>query len=944
MDYPFCINSLLNSKKIIPITCIALLALSSLPLYTLIGVAGAETVFSDDFSSGNFNQWTTKATGSGASQSVSNGVAQFNTPAGGNGGYSYVIKSSFSSATTDVITASQDVYISEVPSGFAAGLGAIFILIVTDASNNGNIQVSIDGSQKWGVYVGGYPTFTYSLQTTGSSPQSNVWYHLDLAIDNPNHTVTLSVNGTVVVSATQNQFTDTAHTILLGSGAQDYCNTGRVHQVQVDNVGFNISGSSSPTPTPTPTVTPTPTPTASPTPSPTPTVTPTPTASPTPTPTATPTPTPTPTATPTPTPTTPPSGTVFSDDFSSGNFNQWTTKYTSSGASQSVSSSIAQFNTPAGGNGVASYVDKTGFTSTTASVITASQDVYINEVPSGFSSGLGAIFILVVMDTSANNNGYILVSIDGSQKWGVYIGGNPTFTYALQTSGANPQSRTWYHLDLTVDNPNQRVTLAVNGSTVVSATQNQFTGSSHSIELATGLLQDWCNNGRAHQLQVDNVRLSISDSSSPSPTPTPTATATPTPTVTPSATLTATPTPAPTGTPTYREKTLAVALENSWIAYDDTIYGSIGNILYKSTNGGVNWQQIHSFDGSSVAVNCIYVNTINYVFASPISDVSNPDRGLWRSTNGGAGWTQVLTLPEACSIISMAEDSNGYLYAGVYTTPAGGHADAAIFKSTDYGETWFTVYYDGSARHVHSVAVDLANDYVYAAVGDLRVNSSWTAYTMRSTNGGANWEHLLNLPQMMEILPIDSMDAFGNLVPVARLLTTDYDNGLVLRTTNDQNYSVELDVGVQAYGFWQRRNDLNGDIYVSFIGGEHPSPWVAGIWKSTDTGLTWNPYKNFSISTAYSGSPYASNFHDGTFIYCVRLDSGFQNATMFYPDYSQSGMLPLATDVGVLSLAVLQWITLGSATSAVFLVVLRRRFIPAKVNPPGTPIGASPFS
>ena len=134
----------------------------------------------------------------------------------------------------------------------------------------------------------------------------------------------------------------------------------------------------------------------------------------------------------------PPSGTVFSDEFSSGNFNQWTTKYTSTGASQSVSSGTAQFNTPSGGNGVSSYVGKSSFTSTGAGVITASQDIYMNEVPSGFASGLGAVFILDIVDTSDSNNGNILVSIDGSQKWGIYIG-ESTFTYALQTSGANPR-------------------------------------------------------------------------------------------------------------------------------------------------------------------------------------------------------------------------------------------------------------------------------------------------------------------------------------------------------------------------------------------------------------------------------------------------------------------------------------------------------------------------
>ena len=152
--------------------------------------------------------------------------------------------------------------------------------------------------------------------------------------------------------------------------------------------------------------------------------------------------------------------------------------------------------------------------------------------------------------------------------------------------------------------------------------------------------------------------------------------------------------------------------------------------------------------------------------------------------------------------MSMAEDSNGYLYAGAYTV--GPHAFASVFKSTNGGESWINVYYDAGARHIHNVAVDLANDYVYAVVGDVRVNESWTAYTMRSVDGGATWNIILSSPQMLTIHPIDAINAHGELVPVARLLTTDLDDGLIYRTTDDTHFNIKLDVGTQAYGFWIR--------------------------------------------------------------------------------------------------------------------------------------------
>lgn len=231
-----------------------------------------------------------------------------------------------------------------------------------------------------------------------------------------------------------------------------------------------------------------------------------PTPSPTPTPPTTATPTPTTTATPTPTPT-PSPNVVFSDNFTSGNFHQWTTKTKGTGASQSVSNGIAQFNTPSG-SGRYSYVQKSSFTSKTTQVITATQDVYLSNVPSGLRSGSGTIYMLTIKDTTGFNARNIQVSVDGSQKWALSIGTFPT-SYTTQTSGSNPQSKTWYHLELKIDNPNHKATLTVNGTTVVSATQNQFTDRTHTISLSVGTVQDNYSNRQSHQLQVDNVKLSI---------------------------------------------------------------------------------------------------------------------------------------------------------------------------------------------------------------------------------------------------------------------------------------------------------------------------------------------------------------------------------------------------------------------------------------------------
>ena len=226
----------------------------------------------------------------------------------------------------------------------------------------------------------------------------------------------------------------------------------------------------------------------------------------------------------------------------------------------------------------------------------------------------------------------------------------------------------------------------------------------------------------------------------------------------------------------------------------------------------------------------------------------------------------------------MTADTNGNLFAGAYTTGSAA-SNTRIYRSTDGGATWVSVYYDSSARHVHCVSVDESNNYLYASIGDLI--GPWNiAYVVRSTNGGNSWSKILTgIPQIIAIKAVSG----------ARLFAADSaGNGQIYRTTDDTNFNLVLDTGQQSYGYWIRTNSLNGNLYASFTGGEHPTQWVAGIWMSTNNGVSWSVYKTFPIHYGYFGSCYASNFVQGTMYYCVQLDSGWQNGIKIYPDYSGS--------------------------------------------------------
>jgi photosystem II stability/assembly factor-like uncharacterized protein len=661
------------------------------------------------------------------------------------------------------------------------------------------------------------------------------------------------------------------------------------------------------------------------------------------------------------------SSSLFSDGFESGNFNAWTRTNTYLGT-VSVSTAVAH-------NGIRSakgVVSSNGGWAVVYKDISSTTTVYwqgyIYVSSQRIQSGSIAKFMELlnvwypVARLGVQNSG-------GTLHWALSYG-DGAGTEQFRTSTDTVSLGTWYNVQLAAyaNGGAGWTQLWINGVAKLQAL-NVNTGSQINridVGAADAISTAYIDTVNATTGPAPNPTPTPSPSptptATPSPTPTPIPTPSPTPTVSPTPTPKATPTPTPTETPSpipnatpnpspsptptpsptpppvYKETNITKAIQSCWTANDGTLYAGSYQTLYKSINQGINWQPLITFNGSSTTLESVFVNKLNYVFASPDTTATASSSGLWRSINSGQTWSKVLPLSSACSILSMDEDSNSNLYAGIYTgvTSSGSVVgNASICKSVDGGAHWTTVYYNDSARHVHCVTVDKSNNYVYAALGDVRVNDVlWHAAVIRSTDGGGNWKQILSLPQMLSIEAVDITNSTGQLVPAARILSTDYDNGQIYRTTDDSNFNLVLDTGARSYGYWIRTNSLNGNIYASFAAGENPTSWVAGIWVSTNNGVTWSVYKSFSTHTAYCGSGSASNFFEGNLYYSVIMDSGWQIGTRIYPSYSMSSqtqnLLTAAFDL-LPNIGILQWVTgnsgvmLLAAFTGIALIISNRK-------------------
>jgi hypothetical protein len=309
----------------------------------------------------------------------------------------------------------------------------------------------------------------------------------------------------------------------------------------------------------------------------------------------------------------------------------------------------------------------------------------------------------------------------------------------------------------------------------------------------------------------------------------------------------------------FSEQEVSKLIQNGWIANDGTVYASSQNILYRSNDQGNTWREIKAFDCESI--DCVYINSDSFLFVSPGVGAQSDASGLWRSRDMGETWKRVLVLPLFCSIWSIAEDTNKRLFAGIYTRGKGKKAE--LYRSTDGGKKWDSVFYDRKARHIHQISIDKNTGFVYASVGDKSVPQSNVSYVVRSVDGGKAWTKILaGLPQILAIEAVPGARLFG---------TDDACNGQIFRTTDDKSFSKVMDTGAHAYCFWIRRDEMSGRLFASFVGGEGRFK-NAGIYVSDNNGFDWSIHRMFSSDLAYSGSAHCTNFVNGTIYYSVKLN------------------------------------------------------------------------
>ena len=127
---------------------------------------------------------------------------------------------------------------------------------------------------------------------------------------------------------------------------------------------------------------------------------------------------------------------------------------------------------------------------------------------------------------------------------------------------------------------------------------------------------------------------------------------------------------------------------------------SVGDGIYKSTDGGQHWQHLGLREGQQIAGILVDPRDPNRVYAAVLGHPYGPnaERGVFRSLDGGQSWEKVLYKDENTGAVALAFDPQNpqTIYAAMW---AGRRAPwsigesykgpgSGLYKSVDGGTTW----------------------------------------------------------------------------------------------------------------------------------------------------------------------------------------------------------------------------------------------------------------
>ncbi len=188
----------------------------------------------------------------------------------------------------------------------------------------------------------------------------------------------------------------------------------------------------------------------------------------------------------------------------------------------------------------------------------------------------------------------------------------------------------------------------------------------------------------------------------------------------------------------------------------DAYFGAVGGGLWKTTDGGENWQPVTDGQLKSSSVGAVAVSESNpdIVFIgmgeSCIRGNILPGDGVYKSNDAGKTWTHVgFSGSQAISKIRIHPANPEIVYVASFGKYGADSDERGLYKSTDGGKTWQRKLFRDAKTGAVDIAIDRKNPQVMFA-------ALWEAYRVeyqmssggagsglfKSTDGGETWTEI----------------------------------------------------------------------------------------------------------------------------------------------------------------------------------------------------------